>query len=541
MSPHPQVWPLPRRSDHPPSMIAIAKELALALDSKDPVRKRILQTKSAKVCPLHEETTIPYQAKASTGRDKASTKNSVRAGSRRLPRGRVQVRTTSHTCQSICVVLLLYFASIPLMAGDLEDRSQKVSVLRTASTKRSEQFTKEFGSAVERLRGKLEEWGVLTASVPVVMSAQDQFKIDKNPSDFPTVKEYINSQQANVSGSSFQSTESAFGEQVAATVKGELQANPTTGQTEKTLGPASDVYTSKASPAPLNITNFLSAPAAPGSLATQLAKTTGIPGRTAVLLGVNDKLTERILATMASPPFDTFLNKDYGVYFAIVQISCNPGWRTRENYIADLTAECEYYNTAKGRTMPESQHEYPKVFSVLPLLDAQNLELGNSDRQVRALAAQLTAAYPTIGLSILGQNLITFVHRYQKDSITRTPVTVTNSYSTGRTFGFRLAPSFTAQADSAYRKSRAANILNPTAFPVLVTIVTKHGVFEAEGPDQYDSVRVSVATRWLIKDRPPLPVWYKRLYTPLRRNTISMRIKWADDVSVLQDYVRSEE
>jgi hypothetical protein len=391
-------------------------------------------------------------------------------------------------------------------------------------------------SCIERLRSKVEEWGVVTASVPIVIKVEDQFKLDKNPSDFPTVGDYIKYQQGNVAGGSFQSTETSFTGQGAADITPATPAAPAnpTGAAQSAPAPSGGVDFTKQKVPDITISNTLGGTtAAPGDfLGKAVAKPTGIPGRAAILLGVNDKLTERILTKMASPPVEKFVNKDYSIAFAIVQVSVNPGWRTRENYIADLTATCEYYNSKASaeRILPQNHHEYPLVFSVLPLLDAQNLELGNSDRQVTALAAQVRAAYPTVGLSILGQELITFVHRYQKDSITRAPVTVTNSYTEGRTFGFRFAPSFTAQADPAYRKSRAANILAPTAFPVLVTVVTKDKVFVDH---HCDSVVAHISTRWLIKDRPPLTVWYKRLYTPLKRNTFAMRMNWAEDVSTL--------
>jgi hypothetical protein len=395
-------------------------------------------------------------------------------------------------------------------------------------------------SAMEDLRGKLEEWGMVTASVPLVMVSQGQFKIDSNPANFFTPKEYITYEQTNVSGSSLQSTESALTNQLSASGKGQFQTNAATGLKEPILGPATDLDTSKLSaPSSLSITNNVSADrfATPGSLAPTLS---GNPGRAAVLLGMNDKLTERILAVAADPPAETFVNKDFQVNFAIVEVSCNPGWRTRENYIADLTANCEYYNSTTSKAMPDRCNNTPVVFSVLPLLDAQNLELGNSAHQLTGLATQLSAAYPTIGVTLLGQDLLTFVHRYQKDSLTRTPVTVTNSYSNGRSFGFRFAPSFTAQADPAYRKSRAANILNPTAFPVLVTVIVKPALF-LPGPNgqapEYNAVRVNVSTQWLIKDRPALPVFYKRLYTPMRRDTIDLRYKWAASVATLARFI----
>src|SRR5205823_6563482 len=52
--------------------------------------------------------------------------------------------------------------------------------------------------------------------------------------------------------------------------------------------------------------------------------------RTAIVLGANDKLTEKILRNMADP---SHYSKNVDIVFVIVQVSCNPGWRTKENYI----------------------------------------------------------------------------------------------------------------------------------------------------------------------------------------------------------------
>lgn len=374
---------------------------------------------------------------------------------------------------------------------------------------------------------------MVSASVPTILEVNGQFEMKDD--EFDKTSAYIEAQRTSLVGKSFQSTEKAFSNQLSLGAKGHAGLDPATGGAIPVLPPAEDTDFSKLSLPPLNINNLLSAPGSPGDLLPKLGTINGISNRAAVLLGVNDKITERILRQMANPQKKDFVNSDYSVYFAIVQVSCNPGWRTRENYIADLTATCEYYNSTtrlsnEERPWETSVEESPLVFSVLPLLDAQNLELGNSDRSVTALAAQLSASYPTIGVSLLGQDLITFVKRHQKESVTRTPVTVTNSYSNGRNFGFRFAPSFTAQADPAYRKSRAANILNAVSFPVLVTVVTKPSIFEKR---KVDSVRVNISTRWLIKDRPALPVWYKRLYTPLRRETQEQRISVARDVGRL--------
>ena len=330
-------------------------------------------------------------------------------------------------------------------------------------------------------------------SAPVVMRVEGQFNFGNDRADFITPKEYILAEQGSIVGGTAELAETGFTSQTTARVTPQIPAatptpakSPPPAPVARAEGelPKGDEEKKDPEPAarepalptaPINITNTLSAdrPVAAGGLfRNTFGDSVKNPGRFAVLQGMNNKITERILATMANPPWDKFTNPDYGVYFAIVQVSCNPGWRTRVSYAADLSATCEYYDQNNHRFRRESErHQQPLIFSVLPLIDAQTLELSNGERRLTALAAQINAAYPTVGLNILGQELISFVRRTQRDVLTRTPVTVSNPYSTGRTFGFRLAPSLTALRDPASRRSGAANVLQSTSFPVLVTVV----------------------------------------------------------------------
>ena len=173
----------------------------------------------------------------------------------------------------------------------------------------------------------------------------------------------------------------------------------------------------------------------------------------------------------------------YRVDFAIVQVSVNPGWRTQQNYVADCSATCYYANQrgdgelGDGKTIAEWPNgnsrnaPAPKVFAVLPLLDAQTLDLQNSQSQVLNLIFKLAAQYPSSAAQINFKQLLQFVRSYTRSASSSTPLTVTNSYSSGSTFGFRIAPSFTAILDPAARRSGSANRMIATSFPVLVTLV----------------------------------------------------------------------
>ena len=456
------------------------------------------------------------------------------------------------------LAVLITFHSVIVQAGDAgnkppkkgtpdtspphdRDNDRRVNTMDKDYELQMKQKIDEARSSLEELRKKIEEWGVVTASTPIIMSVKNQFTVGA-VSDFPTVGTYINNEWTKFSGASAVSSETGLSNQLGLSLQSTVQKNPVTGQTEPVLTSGTTLQTGT-TPAtgglpPLNISNTLlsGSTAAPGGLLGSVVLG-GIPMRSAVILGINDKIVEQMLLTMVNPPWDNFVNHDYDVTFAIIQVSCNPGWRTKYNYIADINASCDYYSSKSHKLMPESHAIHPLVFSVLPLLDAQNLDLTSSDRSVTSLAAQVNAAYPTIGLSILGQDLITFVHRYQKDNRTATPMTVTNSYSTGRTFGFRFAPSFLAQKDPALKNSQAADVLQATTIPVLVTVVTNRFDFK---PD-YDQVVVHFSNRWLINDRPQLTEWYRRVWTPLRRENYDERMKWAEDIVEVKNTLNDAE
>jgi len=168
----------------------------------------------------------------------------------------------------------------------------------------------------------------------------------------------------------------------------------------------------------------------------------------------------------------------------------------------------------------------PLVFSVLPLIDAQTLELQNSERRLTQLAASLAAAYPTAAANLKGRDLIQFVKQFQKDTQTVSPRTVANSYSSGPTFGFRLMPSLTALKDPARSGSKPANILQATSFPVLVTVVLD---LADPAAMKSDSVRVSIANRWLINDNPKIIEFWRSIGLPLWRDCTGRRVDLAMD------------
>jgi hypothetical protein len=381
--------------------------------------------------------------------------------------------------------------------------------LGQTAAKQEQRDLKAALAGLETLRNQIEEWGIVTVSEPVAISmspVSDMGDVTK----FKSASDYIEAARTGIQGGASQSTGSYFG----SSTQGAVIAKST-----------STVSSSTQSGNELSVT-------VPSPSPTQLAAETGLSYRQAILVGINDKILENLLRTMAN--LKSNQDSRYYIRFVIVEFSVNPGWRTQENYIADCSATVRYdddtrQGDGKSLSMPP-QTEGPSVFSILPLLDAQTLELANTNQKIIEIVARLTAQYPSSVGQININQLLKFVKSYQQNASSRTPITVANSYSSGHTFGFRIAPSFTALGDPAARRSGTANKLIATSFPVLVTIVHKKAGF---GRGRF--VRFDLSSRWLVYQRPPLSWWPGRIGLPLKRETEAMRVDWAQQYDKIYD------
>jgi len=452
-------------------------------------------------------------------------------------------------------VFALLAAASSLLAGEMQvKKSTNSRSVWVQPEKEARDFwpaLRKAQSKLEVLREKLEEWGTITVSHPLIIKELGQFDLG---TEFPTTGQYIEWARVGAQGAATQSSSSAFSNSLALSVSPNFSVDAGARVPRASGGGLnSDGLTPPAFNA--NVTSVAGKPDAgspfspiggllniPGTTRSALKPeqgTTGftLSGQTAALLGTNAKISELLSRKMADPPKSALANPDQTIHFAIVQVSCNPGWRTRENYIGDVSATCEFYDSHQRRVAPREYQIQPYVFNVLPLLDAQTLELSNSQRQLTQLAAEIAGAYPTAAANFRAKDLISLVKTFQSDVATKTPRTITNSYSTGATFGFRFMPSLVALKDPAQRRSPAANILNATVVPALVTVVVDRQRLhqlsdwsrEAGGQAVYDSVLVHLTHRWLLNDRPPLKNVFRRIGLPMQRQRVDDQLgaAWA--------------
>jgi len=412
-------------------------------------------------------------------------------------------------------------------------------------------------NGLDELRKWLEEWGSVTVSAPIIMREAGQFNLEREiaidptthqldyaATHFKSTQQHIEDSSKLISGRAIQDTRVGRGNSLNLEVTplmrfGAPNLKPTPGATPAPV-PADPLPKppgeGELTPPDFSLFGEIKADAKANNDAVDstLFGTTkdkpqgdlSLTSQQSILLGTNSKITELLMRNMADPKKRQFTNPGKTVHFAIVEVSCNPGWRTRENYVADVTASCEYYDSIRRRTASELEGRRPVVFSVLPLIDAQTLELQNSQRQITDLVTQISAAFPTQVANFRAKDVMKFVKDYKSTVATKTPKTITNSYSTGNSFGFRFMPSLVALKDPAESRSPSANILQSTVLPVLVTIV----VDQAAVAEHYDSVMVHISNRWLLNDRPPLRNFWKRFTRPMERETTLDRSRIAQQV-----------
>jgi len=441
---------------------------------------------------------------------------------------------------------------------------------------------REAVSALDRIRAKVEEWGVVTISEPVAVLDDTAFYV---PSNIVAPEDLYKQATTEVEASSYQLNQTGFSNEATGnfspliSMPGAPNAAPGSG-TVVTTKPGATVTqttntTSKSPSAPAPTADAASIPGIPAPAAGAPADQSGtnsaqssqtlallpdvatqlgslpqafgiVPNAAAPTKGATEALREaedntirqKIYTQMSYPKT---IPGHAEVIFAIVQVSCNPGWRTKEHYTADCSANVEYYDLCNKQHLSRGEMRAPTVFSVLPLVDAQTVEMANSQRQITQLAVQLGASLPAHGVKVNVNDLMKFVRHYAKDMRTVTPIPVVNSYSSGSTFGFRFSPSFQAERDPAAKNSGAANVLLPTTFPALITVVMHYQDLEYAQQTlgaQQMGLLTHVSTRWYLKDRRPLwqlPMW---LVTPMRRDTSAMEVNAAGDVQTVYNAKR---
>ncbi len=226
----------------------------------------------------------------------------------------------------------------------------------------------------------------------------------------------------------------------------------------------------------------------------------GVSNSTALTLGTSDKLKELALRTLSNPDHRLITSPEHAkLYVAVVQISCNPGKRTQKHYIADINATFEYYDSASDSFSFSVSDGQPVVFSVLPLIDAQTLDLKNSQQDEFSLLVALMGTLPAEAINGQLGTVMSYMDKYQRDSATRSSIPVISSYTSANGFGFRIAPSYEAISDPSDKDSAGDNVLLPTTFPAIVFLLMDPDEINT-GSHTYDKIATHIGGHWYRKE-----------------------------------------
>ncbi len=259
--------------------------------------------------------------------------------------------------------------------------------------------------------------------------------------------------------------------------------------------------------------------------------------RTAIITAAGDNAIEAFFRALGnSQLFGNFLYSE--VYFGLTTVSVNPGWRTKTDWAAEVTvaAELDFHHArretiqrvlddplwpANVRARVAADYGYPyndavrlktmgikraqeiaaafpatdpaealavqlsgttrqvlHVMVISPLVEAQTLNLADSQRAQSQMALYLAAALQYAGASGAGQAFAQFAKSRQQDAATRTPLSMVNAFAgQDGSYGFQVGPRFQA-LNPGKGLGRPSSVLERQSFPALILISACKGDVE---------------------------------------------------------------
>ncbi|MEW5735031.1 MAG: hypothetical protein AB1921_09265 [Thermodesulfobacteriota bacterium] len=231
----------------------------------------------------------------------------------------------------------------------------------------------------------------------------------------------------------------------------------------------------------------------------------------AIRQAASDKAVESIFRVISQPErAQAFKGKT--CLFGIAMVSVAPGWKTQENFAADLSVMVKFkLDTARlevrdriveygyalkhgnRKKFPELSKEQadeslrflhnkelikymdysgalkditainmPLVAAVSPMTDLQVMDQVNQQQRQLDLTMNLAGKLASMGYLAEAQAFLKYVEKMKKEFATRTPEAIVSSFSEGNLFGYQIGPSFTAMSEK--------KVLGRKSFPVLLII-----------------------------------------------------------------------
>jgi hypothetical protein len=374
---------------------------------------------------------------------------------------------------------------------------------------------REAATAYDEIESTAAQWGTLGVSAELVIDDTGQFKTDLEQ----PLADYVKRARDSVNGAASRFSEFAFQGSLSAAVTSDKLGHGTA--------------TASADPVTPTAAHVLSSDRFKDFLAL-LAASPAMSDGDALKIGFSHKVQEMLLRFLTHPKgFDP----DLQLFWGVVQVSCNPGWLTKEGYIADVNVTAEYvmtatafiaemdrlkkpltlcernrllkrgYITSREDPAPEALgagEVHPEVFSVFPLIEAQVLDVKNSQRRQVAWMNTLAGALAQSGFTGEAKIVTDQVSRLSFDAASKDPLPVISSYASSSDFGYRIQPAFTALEDASDKGSEVSKVLNPVAFPALVLFACRKSDIRL-----WPEIALEVNSRWIPMERRP---WYKRWF-----------------------------
>lgn len=215
-----------------------------------------------------------------------------------------------------------------------------------------------------------------------------------------------------------------------------------------------------------------------------------ISARDALLIASGDSMTQSLFRWFTNPAGHKL--DDYELFFCPVIVSVQPGYKTREGFLADVTVNVdlardgenglEYVSDGYPQSSPPLQ-----VAGVFPVIDSQVLDLVNSRRQLFSLAMQLSL----MGFGAQADAFADYAKRLEQDAKTASTITVGSAYTIGSTsFGVRVEPKLVASRDPTRLQTEPGRILDSKTFPAMAVLLVHRSLMKP-AQDRWDDAHAA--------------------------------------------------
>lgn len=211
-----------------------------------------------------------------------------------------------------------------------------------------------------------------------------------------------------------------------------------------------------------------------------------ISARDALLIASGDRMTQSLFRWFTNPAGNKL--NEYELFFCPVIVSVQPGYKTREGFLADITVNVDLAHQSDDGKLHFLSESYPhsspplQVAGVFPVVDSQVLNVANSRRQLYSFALQLSL----MGFGSQADAFVDHAKRLEQDAQTQSAITVGSAYTIGSTaFGFRVEPKFIASKDPTRIETRPGRILDSKTLPAMAVLLV-HRDFLQPAHDPWD-------------------------------------------------------